>query len=709
MLLSLDSETYPMRTGAVIPKPVCFQFAARDENDEVETEVLLRDDPKTLTMIAGALQDPDVHITGANSGFDMAVIMVQWPHLTKDIFDAYMAGRIHDTQLMEKLLVISTTGDLEYATNPDGSREKLYFGLSEQEKRWLGVDRSDEKSGEDSWRLRYGELDGKPIEEWPEAALRYAREDPIGALLLHERLVAEANDEGYRSMKTEAFQAAVSFCLFLSTAWGMEVDPERVERLAAKLEELIGPDKMQPLYDAGLLRPAVPSRPYQRKNKDGEIVHIKDSKTGEVKMTVPKNESRDDKAIRAYITNACKHYDIELKRTKPSEKFPNGQAKKDADTLRVIADHGDPLMKLLADREEIVKLRTSFLPVLRNEKGVVHFGFNALVTSGRTSSFGSDTFASTNGQNQPRVDGDLSIRECYVARPGWLLCSSDYSALELCSVGQVTHWLFPGQSQHREKINAGYDLHAFLGARLASEMDPDFGRVVAERGLDADQAYEAFLSWKGHDDETLAKLFSHFRRFAKPTGLGYPGGLGPKTFIDFSRASYGVLVDLPTAEKLRNVWFATYPEMRRYFAWVNGQTDPHNAGKYAYSTPMGMYRAGCAFTDVANGMAMQSPAAEGAKIAIIQLTRECYDKSLGSILYGCRMPNFVHDETIIELPEDELSHERAMRQSAVMVESMEKVLPDVKIHAEPALMRRWYKQAEPAYENGRLIPWEPKE
>lgn len=708
-LVALDSETHLMQTGCVIPKPVCFQFATRDDDEEVDVEVILASDPRALGILEGCLADPEIHLTGANTAYDMAVAMVYWPHLTTAIFDAYEAGRIHDVQLMDKLLIISSTGDLEFYTLPDGSKGKLGFAQDDLERRWLGVDRGEEKKGEDAWRLRYGELEGVPVDEWPAEALRYAREDPVGALLLHERIVLEANDEGWRSIKTEAFQAAASFALFLGTAWGMEVDPERVERLAEKLDELIGPEMMKPLYEAGLLTPLEPSRPHQRKKKDGSILIIKDKETGLPKMTKEKPEKRNDGAIREYIVNACTHYGIQVKYTDPSDKHPKGQVKKDADTLRVIADHGDPLMKLLADREEIVKLRSSFLPVLRNEVGVVHFGFNALVTSGRTSSFGSDAYASTNGQNLPRVDGDLSIRECHVPRPGMLFCSTDYSALELCSVGQVTHWLFPDQSMHRKRINDGYDLHAYLGSRLAATMDPDFMKVVAERGLDAEQAYQAFLQWKGHEEEELAKLFKHFRRFAKPTGLGYPGGLGPDTFIEFARATYGVIVDKPTAELLRNVWFKTYPEMRRYFDWINGQADPHNVGRYAYKTPMGMYRAGCKFTEAANGMAMQSPSAEGAKIAVFQLTRECYDPSRDSILFGCHMPNFVHDETIVELPDDERAHERAMRIADVMVESMQMIMPDVAIKAEPALMRRWYKQAEPVYVDGRLVPWEPKQ
>ena len=40
---------------------------------------------------------------------------------------------------------------------------------------------------------------------------------------------------------------------------------------------------------------------------------------------------------------------------------------------------------------------------------------------------------------------------------------------------------------------------------------------------------------------------------------------------------------------------------------------------------------------------------------------------------------------------------------------MQPILPDMKIKAEPALMRRWNKKAKTVLdENGRLAIWEPK-
>ena len=42
-----------------------------------------------------------------------------------------------------------------------------------------------------------------------------------------------------------------------------------------------------------------------------------------------------------------------------------------------------------------------------------------------------------------------------------------------------------------------------------------------------------------------------------------------------------------------------------------------------------------------------------------------------------------------------------------MVKTMQEYIPDVPIEAEPALMRRWYKDAAPVYDDsGKLLVWE---
>ena len=77
-------------------------------------------------------------------------------------------------------------------------------------------------------------------------------------------------------------------------------------------------------------------------------------------------------------------------------------------------------------------------------------------------------------------------------------------------------------------------------------------------------------------------------------------------------------------------------------------------------------------------------------------------------LYGCHVVAFIHDEVIIEAPSERI-HEAGERLSELMIAAMAEWCPDVTIRAEAHAMERWYKDAEPVHQAGRLVPWRPRE
>jgi hypothetical protein len=101
---------------------------------------------------------------------------------------------------------------------------------------------------------------------------------------------------------------------------------------------------------------------------------------------------------------------------------------------------------------------------------------------------------------------------------------------------------------------------------------------------------------------------------------------------------------------------------------------------------------------------------------LAEIERETIDPSLNSpILYDARgykikLTNFVHDELFGEVRED--SPEEIDFYVDYVKQRMESIFriitPDVKMVAEPALMRRgWYKIAEEVRDaNGHYIPWD---
>ena len=88
------------------------------------------------------------------------------------------------------------------------------------------------------------------------------------------------------------------------------------------------------------------------------------------------------------------------------------------------------------------------------------------------------------------------------------------------------------------------------------------------------------------------------------------------------------------------------------------------------------------------------------------LATGCYvDES--SPLFGCRIVNYIHDEFMLEVPDDHRAEPAAKELARVMTIGANQFLPDVPATATPLLARRWSKDAEPTYnEDGALIPWE---
>jgi hypothetical protein len=90
--------------------------------------------------------------------------------------------------------------------------------------------------------------------------------------------------------------------------------------------------------------------------------------------------------------------------------------------------------------------------------------------------------------------------------------------------------------------------------------------------------------------------------------------------------------------------------------------------------------------------------ADGAKLALWQLYRNNFP-----------MVNFVHDEVIFEFIEDASLQECCHKAEAIMLWAMRKVIPDVAIRSEGALMYVWDKAAESLKnENGDYLVWEPE-
>ena len=698
--VGLDLETLPIgETERVcFPAPVCAQFACRtamggslertwEDSDHPFHGIFVcmygTDEPGMLKQVIEWLLD-SAHIYTANGSYDFNCIVGEWPDLYAKVFEAYEAGRIHDVFHREKLRVLSTAGHFT----------GLGFNLKELEKDYFGFDRSDEK---DAIRNSFGPLHGRPLSEYSQEQIDYALDDAASPLRIAEIQERSRSAEGFGSINTSRFQAAAQFALDCLTAEGFATDPERVAHLKEHLEEQLSEDRIDPLYESGLINRGVPSRPW--KNQPN-------------KWTKAEKPKKNMVAIHTHFKDVWLRMGVD---EGSIPKTATGQISTDKDVLTQLAGK-DELLDLYAHRQHYITLHDTFLPKLIT--GRVFGKYDTLKKSGRTSSRGfkkgKELYAATNMQNQPRLVGEYSVRECYIPDVGWVLWAVDYRGQELVSLANKLVVLF-GHSSLADLINDGVDAHAYLGAQLCAAHHPDFGALLTEQGItDRRRIYETFQKMCRHEKPELAKIWKQYRTFAKPVGLGYPGGLMYETFCVVARSDHGLEFTLEEAELFRKVWLESFPEMSDYFRFINKCKDPNSQGAYAYTTPLGMYRAGATYCATCNGVGLQSPTAEGAKAAVFDVVRACKDPTRDSVLYGSRPKVFVHDEIVGQSPyatdEDKLLiTDRVNEVSRLMIEAMQPVMTHVKVSTDVSLMTRWMKDAEAAYDDrGTLVPYSPK-
>lgn len=809
-IISIDTETKLIGPGAVTPDLICCAIAEGGKGTYFRSHV----DGDLFDRLAADFSDPDTRIVFHNAAFDLRVLAKWDRRLEPLIWEAVYAGRVTDTLLREQLLNLSTCGKINALRMPDGTTQQVFYSLAALVEKYLGLDIGGDKEDPDAIRFFYSEFRGLKSSEYAAAprgreAVEYACADPEHTLrIYHMQDLEKRGPSGYRSTATEEFQTRSAFSLGCITELGMAADPEEYERVRGRIAEELRPEKLLPLYRAGILEPPIPQTPHARQEAVARRILAEwqgvaeedvtwDSLTEDDRLALSDAAGIRWKAGKATNTKKrealCSYLirlavETEVGKVWPTEtmsldelvalagqegvkikRTDTGAPAADSDVVEGLvafdkaANLGEKsVLATLQHYDEFSGLLSKELPRMTWEgkcANVIHFPFRPLVETSRTSSYSDKKFPSGNGQNV-----DPRARPMFLPRPGHVLCSTDYATLELVCVGQTTYDLF-GRSAHRDKINAGYDLHAYLGTTLALNLSKEFGEMLDAAGVprDVEPAYLFFLGLK----KTDPKFFGAWRKLAKPVGLGLPGGLGAWKFIELARKDpYFVDVVAMAAERfekhpgefevtksvlfyakklhrmtektfrwtpqlkgvalatrLKGIWLDTYPEMREYFIWAAEQHDPNNPslGTFhdeegdrdiqglCYSTPLGMFRAGASFTSVANGRAMQSPAAEGFKTAVANLVRAFRDPASRSILHNNGgVVNEIHDETLTELREP-IAHELAIEVRGIMERSMAEVIRDVRVRAEPCLMRRWYKAAEPVFdENGRLIPWEPK-
>jgi len=688
---AFDTETHLIQPGLLAPPLVCGSIAS-----DMSARLLSADD--TCEIFVNLLRRNDI-VVGANIAYDMGVMAVAGASL-KNIFAKYDRDEVYDVQIAEALNAIAG-GHLgrDPATGKDVRRYSLETCVR------LVLGRDDAKAN-DQWRTRYALLERTPIDEWPAEARQYPIDDARNTLD-----VCLAQMKTHRNLHDLPHQVRAAFALHLSNIHGLRTDPVAVTTLEAKVSVARAKDAAHWQHVVGFIDSAgkkdtvfIKSRMARAYGASGPcptcgaMRKVKSEKTG--------------KPIICKGDKGCDGTGLDLSKAIYLPRTPAGGIAAGRDDL---SESGDEDLIGFAQYSEDDKLLSVYLPFLK--KGMetpINPRANVLVASGRTSY--DDVI-----QQIPREGG---VRECFIPRSGFVFCSTDYASGELCTLAQVAINTV-GESRMAEVINETKDpgaLHTAFAARMMGiSVDDTAARVKAGD-----------------------KQAKSFRQAAKAANFGFPGGMGAAKFVLAKRkkaegstdASDGTVYNglrlciliggaercgiekvtewkgrpsppvcrqcVEMAEQLKSEWLAAWPEMPKYFDWIS--TNVNMTGELTQFVS-GRVRGGLSFCDGANTL-FQGLLADGAKRALWYVTREMYTDA-ESPLYGSRVAAFFHDEIFSEMPED-IAHLAGPRQAELMIKGLREYTPDVFVGCQPALMRRWSKAAEPVYNNGLLIPWEPK-
>ncbi len=679
---SLDTETALSEPGIGAPRVICGSVCEPERPSQLLTRAA------TLAWFRAWVSSGD-HLVGCNIVYDLCCIAAASQQhgslceasiglpcdigcgddLLPVIFAVLDAGRVHDIAIREALIDIARGDLLERGEDGIGIR----YGMRILSQRYLPEQAAQviaDKRGPDTWRKRYATLEHVPLEQWPEDARAYPLRDASQTLQIFHK------QEGGENLHDEANQVRAAFALQLMSVWGMRSNPAAVAKLRSRVEAA---DRkcVADFQASGILRP------------DG---------------------TQNSKRLAELVTIA---YGGSPPMTAPTSRHPKGQVSTDRDTL---AESGDPTLERYATAGKNDKYLTTYLPIL--EQGIEqpwNPQFNVLVATTRVSS---------DAQQFPQVGG---VRECWEARLRHVICSVDYSGLELRTMSQ------------RAIAEVGYSL---MAEAMNGGRDPHLIAAASFQGLTYDEAVKRYAA-----GDPLVKAF---RDLGKIWNFGKGGGMGPGAMTYNARkGSKGETTTAPdgtvyvgarfcllakkatrcgvvkvltkvqgkqrricaeclaVAKHLDQGWLQAWPEQRDLFAMAS-RLSKQSRHVDALIPVSKIKRGKCGYTQWLN-TPFQGLGAAAAKRAMWIVSREMYTRR-ESPLWGSRLLLNVHDELIAEMPEDR-APEAGDRMALIMREVLKRFVPDLakSVEAEPALSRTMSKKAQTVRDvNGRLQVWEAK-
>lgn len=652
MIIAWDYETHLISKEYPYPRPVCVSsYNGWNKKLAVSNEM-----KEHISFIL------DHTSVAHNAMFELGVTYTWFPELRPKIQKALAEGRIICTHVLQSIL------NSRIANAPKG------LSLAALVLHYFQIDLSEDKKAPDAWRLRYSELDGVPLSDWPEEAKEYAIMDSVYALQLYN-VLKEHKIPYQRAMEA-------SFYLNMMGKTGIQIDQSRVRQLEDEIYAILEP-KYKYLIDQGFCTPTCFKRPKKSLKKLQEFVK---ETIKEPRVSAKGNIQTDLEALLEYQLEA------------PSEVFQS-----------------------FLDINEYDKVLTAFISRLKGADKIMT-DYSTTKSTGRTSSSSSRLYPSVNIQQMPRKVPNVTwdVRNCFVPRAGYQMVSIDYSGLELASAATQLFKIF-NSSEMLNMLNSGdvpVDLHSMLAAKIMS--------LRSDTKVD----YATFVAHKKEEP------YSSMRQLCKAINLGFPGGIGydvmrKQLLQGGNKTKYGTLATSKDKQYLLNLcWgmkitepnlrvkqissseyalvydelvglkkdmFRVYPDLERFLKEYHTHA---TTGEVKYvkndfgeweEEPMYKYkckdfeRDWCSYTAYCNGYLMQTPSAIGATQTAINLGR----KYLGHP--DMNLLAFIHDEFLFEVREQR-TQEIVQDVAEMMIDGMQSVLKDVRIAVEASVMPYWTKE-----------------
>jgi site-specific DNA-adenine methylase/DNA polymerase I-like protein with 3'-5' exonuclease and polymerase domains len=416
------------------------------------------------------------------------------------------------------------------------------------------------------------------------------------------------------------------------------------------------------------------------------------------------------------------------------------------------------LQALGLEPEQVLAAGRELAEANRRPFGTVHPLYNMMVRTGRTS---------CSNPNIQQIPKDSAFRQSFVATPGYHLLAIDFSFIELRTFAATALHRY-GWSDMANVIKAGVDPHAHTAAMMLGVPAEEFLRWKGN------EAIAETVTMDGKEVEIrFQDKFDKARSQAKPVNFGVPGGLGVASLVSYAHSTYKVDFTLEQAKECRELLTKKiYKELDLYLAedgaaiiarnlhaplWEVrnelGDTSLSSARKILTGEPKrtdgkpyqhtfvsrvwaslaglnhnpeltealaqrqpskelaarvchagvatltGRIRGRVRYSQARN-TPFQGLAADGAALALFELIKE-----------GFRVIGFIHDEVLIELPDEggHVSEAVVQRIEDILCRKMEDVLiGGIPVACEAALSTRWNKKAKRIVREGKVFPWEPE-